>query len=1128
MKRSILTLALVAGTLLAATAARAGRVDVPLRPGEPADGEITTPGAVSTCAFLVTAGDTRKLRVSVKRARRSRLEPNVTLIAPDGEAIDVVAAGCKQKTKASGIKIKLGDVPQSGLWRLEVRGARDTTGAFTVTVKAKEKLSQKANIVLTVGGEKLVPVTVGDGQSLTVTVKRAKKSKFIPGIEIFDPSGEVLQNAVGRAALNAKKGTAKLSKLELPSFGTYTVRIHAREASGGGAKYVIKTSPTKFSGKRPAARPGAAFAADPSMPAALDGSASTAARGGRLGFIWTQVSGPAVTLSDRYGERPSFTAPREDSALAFELTASENAVFSTPRLIVVEIAARPIADAGRARVIAPGTSVTLDATGSIARGGGGLSATWRILDGPGTLSAADTATPRFGAPNTNGVTRLGLTVDDGRSRSTEAELIIVTTTASATVADAGREQYVGRVATVFLSGLASRRAGDALDDGARWVQLSGPPIELAGADTFHPSFTSPRTGTDLLFELTVDGDDATAHRTWVRVRPSVENTAPTTDAGNHGVVANASAFLNASASSDADGADPRDRWATVRGAGAVIGDPDGESTTATELRDASGLWLFATQSRDDLQYGPPDLKRVTGTAYEGAPLVDAGPNQTANATGFVTLRGSATQSPGGGALSYGWRQISGKDWFDAAAESASFDASTPRPRFRLRTGISSLTTTRALTFELTAQDTFGTSAPDLVTVTFTGIAPNGLPMARADASTTNPVAGSQVSLSATGNDPDGDPITFLWSQVSGPTVTLDGGAGALAPSFTAPDAGTLAFDLVANDGIDDGPPSRVTITVDERPSAVVTVSPPSGGAGQVVVFDATGSSDPEGEDLTYSWTQITGTSVSFPSTASSFNVTAPNGAIALRLVVNYGRQNSLPVTAIYSDNAPPGLAPDAQIAGTTITSAAYGTTITLRANPSDSNPVTFTWRQIGISATSPAVTLSSTSAQNPTFLVPSPTTGGRFGGQPVVTFGVTATRDGVTSSELLVPITIYASFNDTTLPAGAPRVWNVISSNCSSCHSGSSSFCPGGSGTNATGFGMGNPTAFINNAVNVASCSNVKPRIATGSTSAATSSFLVDRLNGQGGFMPPGSGGIALASRFLIMDWIDQGAVSTR
>ncbi len=79
------------------------------------------------------------------------------------------------------------------------------------------------------------------------------------------------------------------------------------------------------------------------------------------------------------------------------------------------------------------------------------------------------------------------------------------------------------------------------------------------------------------------------------------------------------------------------------------------------------------------------------------------------------------------------------------------------------------------------------------------------------------VAGASVSLPGRGTDADGDPLTYVWRQTSGPAVTLTGGTTTTA-SFVAPAAaGALTFTLTVGDGRLLSSADSVTVTVTVPP-----------------------------------------------------------------------------------------------------------------------------------------------------------------------------------------------------------------------------------------------------------------------------------------------------------------------
>ena len=77
-------------------------------------------------------------------------------------------------------------------------------------------------------------------------------------------------------------------------------------------------------------------------------------------------------------------------------------------------------------------------------------------------------------------------------------------------------------------------------------------------------------------------------------------------------------------------------------------------------------------------------------------------------------------------------------------------------------------------------------------------------------------AGTTVQLDGTAStDPDSDPLTFTWSQLSGPSITLSNVHSA-TPTFVGPQVTTpttLTFQLLVDDGLGGTASADVNITL---------------------------------------------------------------------------------------------------------------------------------------------------------------------------------------------------------------------------------------------------------------------------------------------------------------------------
>jgi hypothetical protein len=700
------------------------------------------------------------------------------------------------------------------------------------------------------------------------------------------------------------------------------------------------------------------------------------------------------------------------------------------------------------------------------------------------------------------------------------------------------------MATVHLCGLATITPTGVLDSGLQWTQVSGPPVTLAGATKPWPSFTAPRTAGDLVFELTAGGVAATADRVTVHVRPTETNLPPVAKGNGPLNAPSGQVDMAATATTDPDGTTQLFfRWAQTAGAGLPLTNASAV-TSSTTLPAGNETYTFAVIAHDGLQYGSPDLESVRNSGYIGLPIALAGPDQKVNqgttVPVTVTLDGrQSARTDGGTGLTYAWTQISGKDWFDVTTSPLAWDPTIALPKFRLPLDVSSLASARTLTFQLVVTGGALTSNPDFVTVTIDRLPSNGKPVVSAQVSDAAPLGGQTVTLTGTASDNENDPMTYEWKQVSGPAVVLQPSATAIAPAFAAPASGTVVFTFTADDGFDKSTTAPLNVVVNAKPVARVVVTPSSGIPGTLVTMDGITSSD-DGGSVTYLWTQTAGQPLGMGNpTTSAISFTAPTGVVTFRLVVNDGKQDSNPVSGSFSGSPPPSVSPSVTGVDTTVNPtfygnsasyAAYGSTVTLNANPNGSG-YTYVWRQINAGSDPVVSTLSSTTTQNPTFTVPSPTsTSGPFGQSPQATFGVIATEPTTqqSSPEVTVTVRFFASYNNQTVSQGS-TVYSIISSRCTSCHFGTSNTYTGGSGNNAGFYGMGTATAFLNNSrgQNTYSSSS-KKRLPTSSNAAlgqsSSNAYTYDRITGTATTRMPSSGGyLNSADQYLIQDWIDQG-----
>jgi hypothetical protein len=264
----------------------------------------------------------------------------------------------------------------------------------------------------------------------------------------------------------------------------------------------------------------------------------------------------------------------------------------------------------------------------------------------------------------------------------------------------------------------------------------------------------------------------------------------------------------------------------------------------------------------------------------------------------VQLDGADSTDVDGNLLTYHWTMF-----LQPAGSTATLsDATAIRPTL-------AIDVPGAYIFQLLVNDGTVDSVPDTVTLTTI----NSPPVAHAGPDQTVLVTQSVLLNGSGSHDVDGDPLSFNWSFVSIPSgsgATLSNPTSFM-PDFRVDLPGTYQVQLMVNDGNAESVPDMVIINTDNSKPIANTGQDQTVPVGSTVILDGSGSHDADAQALSFRWALIampTGSTatLSDPITVQPTFVADLAGVYVAQLIVNDGKEDSVPVTvAITTGNTPP-------------------------------------------------------------------------------------------------------------------------------------------------------------------------------------------------------------------------------
>jgi gliding motility-associated-like protein len=635
--------------------------------------------------------------------------------------------------------------------------------------------------------------------------------------------------------------------------GVYTFRFTATDNLGQSGSDEVKVT-VNNTNQNPSVSAGTDKTITlPTNSITLNGSSSDA-DGTISTKVWTQQQGPNTATLSGKNTNTLNASNLQEGTYRFRLIATDDdgaSSFDQVDVLVnpAAVNSTPSANAGQDKTVnLPTNSTTLNGSG--ADSDGSISSyLWTKVSGPAGITIGDVSKNILSLSNlVAGSYQFQLTVtdNDGASDSDLVAVEVIAANINPNVNAGSNKQITLPTNSLLIKGAASDTDGSI--SSYLWTQISGPnTASLANANTSDLTVSNLIEGVYTFSLGAKDNDGAEGNdEMTVTVLAAAANNAPIVSAGDDkSITLPANSIEITGSASDVDGTISTILWSKQSGPNAfTINSPSNLKTQITAL--IAGTYVFKLTVTDDDGSNASDIAtiNVAPASVNQSPTANAGPDKGITLpSNSVTINGSGTD-PDGTIASYQWSQDSGPS---NAVISTPTNASTV---------IASLIE-GSYAFSLQVTDDDGSINTDQANLTVT--AANVAPSVFAGLDIAINLPKDSIAIIGKATDSDGVISSSSWTQLSGPSPTLNIVADTLKISDLVEGTYKFEFSAIDDDGANASDQFILTVSASSNvlPSVNagndVSINLPT----NTINLTAT-ATDTDGAIQTYLWGQLSG------------------------------------------------------------------------------------------------------------------------------------------------------------------------------------------------------------------------------------------------------------------------------